>query len=846
MATPKGLTRRITKRQARSYQRLTPNGIGVTAISSVNGRGAYAKKKTLTYATASKKQIAAARARSTKKAHAAWASTKRAKRNRARAVPAFAPTRGKRAYGRNRVGGGHLPREPFRMVVGVEPRNQGMPYRRPVSTAQKLAERAEAGYARVARAGERVIDAARGGYTKAYQKAKQALGGRMRVKRIQGIPVIGVGAETVTKVRRRRRRAASTTERTMSTRKKRKSGKRRSAAQVRAFNKMRAGLAKWKRTHKGGRKTAPRRRKGHKISAAHLRKMKRGAKKWRLAQGYKGNKGKRKATRRKSPRRSAARRPRALTVKIGRRTARTYLYRKGKGVRHMPLWVSAGAKNAQEFARATSSTAHPLPKKYARIRSRVAAIMRARNRSAARVARGGDIFTPNRGRAIPFTTWSESMHRNKKKSRKRSKKSAARKRTGLTKHQIRVRAGRKAARTRKAKKLARSAARRKGGRKARKSTRRKMHKNRRRHARRFNENRRHRRARPNRRRHARRRTRRFEENRRRRRHARKYNDNRRRTRRVHRNRRRRSYLPVRVSRMHFEENFGMKANRRRRSRRSFRRNGDFWNRFKGMLKVGALAGIGFMGHRALSKLLSDQVLVKVPQLTTGAIAPYRSLISGLIVAAGGMFVVDKFAKKQATEVNSGIFVSLIQSLVVTVLTQMNQAPIAAALSAYPDAQGRAYRGYGEYLPVSGYGEYMPVSGFGALPTAARYGGRMLAQAAAGFGVVPMMTQAAAGYGATQMTQAAAGVGEYIAQNLEGIGDYEMVNGVGSPEMTDEGIRPDLASAEQALDIAEAAAGLGDIGSRSQLNPAMVTTPVSQSPGGMRAGVFNTTDGIFGK
>lgn len=299
--------------------------------------------------------------------------------------------------------------------------------------------------------------------------------------------------------------------------------------------------------------------------------------------------------------------------------------------------------------------------------------------------------------------------------------------------------------------------------------------------------------------------------------------------------------------MHFSENmFGMKPNRRR-SRRSFRRNGDFWNRFKGMLKVGALAGIGFMGHRALSKLLSDKVLVQVPQLTTGPVAPYRSLISGLLVAAAGMFAVDKFAKKQASEVNAGIFVSLIQSVVVTVLTQLNQAPIAAALSAYPDAQGRAYRGYGEYLPVSGYGEYMPVSGFGALPTSTRYGGGRIAQAAAGFGVVPMLSQAAAGFGVgPQMTQASAGVGEYVVQGVEGIGDYEMVNGVGSPEMTDEGIRPDLASAEQALDIAEAAAGLGDIGSRSQLNPAMVTQPVSQQPGGMRAGVFNTTDGIFGK
>lgn len=40
----KGLTRKITKKKALSYSRTVPNGIGVTAIASVNGRGAYAKR----------------------------------------------------------------------------------------------------------------------------------------------------------------------------------------------------------------------------------------------------------------------------------------------------------------------------------------------------------------------------------------------------------------------------------------------------------------------------------------------------------------------------------------------------------------------------------------------------------------------------------------------------------------------------------------------------------------------------------------------------------------------------------------------------------------------------------
>lgn len=287
--------------------------------------------------------------------------------------------------------------------------------------------------------------------------------------------------------------------------------------------------------------------------------------------------------------------------------------------------------------------------------------------------------------------------------------------------------------------------------------------------------------------------------------------------------------------MHFDENLGMRANRRRRHYRRNAAMGDFWKRFVGMLKIGLLAGAGFMGHRALTKILSNNVLSQVPQLQTGQLAPYKDIISGVLVAGAGMFAVDRFAKKQAPQVNAGIFVSLVQSVVVTVLTQMNQPAIAAALSGYPDAEGRAYRGFGEYMPVSGFGD---------LPTRSRYGGSRLSQAQAGFG---LLSQAAAGYGVLpQLTQASAGVGEYMAQNLEGVGDYEMVSGVGSPELTDEGIRPDLASAEAALDIAEAAAGLGDIGTRSQLNPATVTQSVAHQAGGMRSGVFIGGDGVFSK
>ena len=43
-AKRKALTRKITRKQATSYDRMAPNKRGVTALSEVNGRGAYAER----------------------------------------------------------------------------------------------------------------------------------------------------------------------------------------------------------------------------------------------------------------------------------------------------------------------------------------------------------------------------------------------------------------------------------------------------------------------------------------------------------------------------------------------------------------------------------------------------------------------------------------------------------------------------------------------------------------------------------------------------------------------------------------------------------------------------------
>jgi hypothetical protein len=121
---------------------------------------------------------------------------------------------------------------------------------------------------------------------------------------------------------------------------------------------------------------------------------------------------------------------------------------------------------------------------------------------------------------------------------------------------------------------------------------------------------------------------------------------------------------------------------------------------------------------------------------------------------------------------------------------------------------------------------------------------MLSQAAAGTGEYI----ATSGFGSPMLSQAAAGIGEYIATGVSGIGDYEMVSGTGSAfGVEDDGIRPNLDSAEHALNIAEAAAGvgIGDLPTSSQQYPMMVAKPISDVPTGARAGSFAGQNGIFG-
>jgi hypothetical protein len=106
-------------------------------------------------------------------------------------------------------------------------------------------------------------------------------------------------------------------------------------------------------------------------------------------------------------------------------------------------------------------------------------------------------------------------------------------------------------------------------------------------------------------------------------------------------------------------------------------------------------------------------------------------------------------------------------------------------------------------------------------------------------------QAAAGAGAV-VTQAAAG--EYLVYGAEGLGDnYEMLPTAQVPMSMDEGVMPNLHSAEQSLNVMEAAAGVGmaEIPLQSTVNPLQLETPIGDEPAGSRSGVFEGGGGIFG-
>lgn len=270
-------------------------------------------------------------------------------------------------------------------------------------------------------------------------------------------------------------------------------------------------------------------------------------------------------------------------------------------------------------------------------------------------------------------------------------------------------------------------------------------------------------------------------------------------------------------------------------RRHARRNGigaSLLSNMKLVVQRGLPVTAGFALQRVLSHVVAEKGLASISTFQSGAVGENRKIIAQLVVAPIAVMAVAKLAPKYAIDVAIGAGASIGVALLQMLAAKSGSAAAVQALSAYPDAPGVAFHTLGsyEYTPVAGFGDYYE-----------QYSGHpMLEQAAAGLGAAGIQ-QAAAGYPLLQ--QAAAGTGEYVAQSVSGFGDYEMLNGLGSSQAISDGVHPD--HAEQALTVAEAAAGVGDFPLEPIVFPGQVPAPIEDAPQGSRAGTFSGREGIFG-
>lgn len=228
----------------------------------------------------------------------------------------------------------------------------------------------------------------------------------------------------------------------------------------------------------------------------------------------------------------------------------------------------------------------------------------------------------------------------------------------------------------------------------------------------------------------------------------------------------------------------------------------------GAFTTGLVITGGFLTHKLLTKGLcwlidqvfppaSSVVAMEEPEATSGvaeAIAPYKDLLCGIIVAGVGIAgtnMILKEAKYNQTKllICGGMATSLLHTVIVTALDSF--APAAAT-----------------YL-----------SGYDSDATAARLSAMM------GTGAVTIqpMYDPISGLGAAQSPfEAAAGMGEYFESGVEGLGNYvnnpdvyQAAAGMGAgPEYQGNHIDP-TSDLDSQLSVAEAAAGVGQVSSMYQ-------------------------------
>ncbi len=511
----------------------------------------------------------------------------------------------------------------------------------------------------------------------------------------------------------------------------------------------------------------------------------------------------------------------ALRARIGPKRRWTHMYRtkSGKSVRHIPEWAELGYASFKDMIEKSSTArgARIYVRRKERLDERRA---KAAKRTSARILRGKGVFTPNPRRRRPSATftyeeWEKEMKANarrRKKTTKKKKRSARKKRPTAAQTRARKRNIKKAQAARKKRTTKRRKKRTTKRRTVKKAT-------------------------------ARRRTTK-------RRTTKRRTTKRRTTKK--RTTKRRAKRNVRARTTARRRPAKRRAARRRPARRRYFRNqvATFKRDFARVLKVGLSVGAGFVVQKVATKLLSGTgILDQIP-----AVAQFKSSIAGLAVAVVGTLGAAKFVPGDAKMIGAGMGAGFLHTLLIDGLNAFDQPQLVSYLGDYTEAEGKAFGSYYEFSPHQVYpavGEYysVPNRGMGLFQEAAGMGQYM--QAAAGMG---QAMQAAAGMGQAQaprLSQAAAGVGEYLIDNGQGIGEYEeVVPQYSAPEQIDEGISPDLTSAEQAMSVAEAQAGVGAYGDarvplQSTVYPTGRPEAIPDMPGGSRAGTFAGNNGVFG-
>lgn len=261
----------------------------------------------------------------------------------------------------------------------------------------------------------------------------------------------------------------------------------------------------------------------------------------------------------------------------------------------------------------------------------------------------------------------------------------------------------------------------------------------------------------------------------------------------------------------------VRRNRRRKSSTQTYRKNAFMANLKNAFRTGALVLSGYLGHRVLTNVVNDQLLAGV-MADSPAFQEWKKPLVGLGVLVVGLPVVGMVAKKQAIEIGAGMVASLLQSVIVAGFNAAGMSNVGASLSGYGNS--RAYALRGTRRRRRGIGQERHAQSIMPRYQQVRPVGQY-SQAAAG-----QWEQAAAG----QWEQAAAGeyftagsngvgeyysaVGEYFApKGMQGVGAYEAAGtlalqaSAGTSQVIRDGLRPD-GDIDRALDVAEAAAGLG--------------------------------------